>query len=139
MDSRLSAEQALAHPWIAEREITEVTDHFDESIVLSLTKFSEASHFRKAAMTMMAYSLTAEERSEVRQAFMQMDKENTGTVSLQDLKEILSSKALAKEPDAAKLFSSLSSSNQERVNYSEFLAAMLASRIELNQKHLQSA
>jgi calcium-dependent protein kinase len=138
-ETRPSAEIALTHPWIANREVADDVEHFDASIVDSLTKFAEASQFRKAAMTMMAYTLTAEERAGVREAFMEMDKDNTGHVALSELKEILASKCGAKDADAAKIFNSLSSNNHDRVNYSDFLAAMLASRIELNQNHLRSA
>jgi calcium-dependent protein kinase len=137
---RLSAEDALAHSWIAQREQVDAPgEGFNQSIVNSLTAFAEASQFRKAAMTMMAYSLTAEERQDVRQAFMELDKDQTGTIGLNELKEVLSSKALIKEPDAAKIFNSMTTTQNDRVNYSDFLAAMLASRIELNQKHLRSA
>lgn len=70
---------------------------------------------------------------------MEMDKDNTGHVALSELKEILASKCGAKDADAAKIFNSLNTANHDRVNYSDFLAAMLASRIELNQNHLRSA
>merc|ERR1711972_820273 len=59
---RLSAEEALKHPWIHARDAN-VDNHLNQQVVEALQTFGEASAFRKACMSMMAWSLTNEERS----------------------------------------------------------------------------
>jgi len=53
---RLSATEALRHPWIENRKAN--NDSVDDSIVSSLKSYARASHFRRACMSMMAWSLT---------------------------------------------------------------------------------
>lgn len=48
---------------------------FDQSMADALCSFARESQFRRAVMQLMAWSLTAEERAEVRDAFLELDKD----------------------------------------------------------------
>lgn len=131
-DKRLSACQAIAHPWIAERAKSSTEVVVDNSIVDSLRSFAQASQFRRACMSMMAWTLSNEERAQVRAAFVEIDTDHTGTIKLVELKQVLEEKLQVTDEEVRRIFGALDANNNEEVNYSDFLAAMMSSRIALH-------
>eukprot|EP00439_Symbiodinium_sp_Y106_P075270 s350_g14.t2 len=141
-DQRMTAEQALAHPWIAEREQfpsgTESAG-LDASVVHSLAEYSRASKFRRTCMQVMAWSLNNAEMAEVREAFMELDVQKTGAIQLHQLKSVLEERFNICDEETRKIFEALDSSNNEEVGYSEFLAAMMSSRIQVHEDLVRAA
>jgi len=128
---RLTAEQALKHDWIQEREKLEAGS-LDQGIVDAMCSFAKATQFRKACMSMMAWSLTNEERAKVRKAFIEMDTNRTGAITLAEFKKVLESKFQLNDDEIAQTFKSLDMDGTQEIHYSEFLAAMVSSRIKLH-------
>merc|ERR1719265_628726 len=99
-DMRPSAEQALHHPFIEKRRMLDSgevdsscpLEAVDQSAADALVNFAKASQFRRACMSVMAWSLSNEERSKVRDMFIAMDKNKKGTITLYELKEVLTKK-----------------------------------------------
>merc|ERR1712129_483351 len=78
--ARMSAEQALEHQWIKEKhKLTEAV--LDIEIVNSLQNYAHATSFKRAVLSMMAWSLSLEERQELRQVFLTVDAEKKGTIT----------------------------------------------------------
>eukprot|EP00927_Polykrikos_kofoidii_P022459 TRINITY_DN2094_c1_g1_i1.p1 TRINITY_DN2094_c1_g1~~TRINITY_DN2094_c1_g1_i1.p1 ORF type:complete len:535 (-),score=94.46 TRINITY_DN2094_c1_g1_i1:200-1759(-) len=139
-DQRLTAKQALDHPWLAKRNlVSDPTATVDEDITDALIRFGHASKFRRCCLGMMAWSLTNQERSEVRDRFVAMDKEHTGTIKLAELKEVLTTHYEVEDSDIQTIFNALDANHSEEINYTEFLAAMLDSRIRLHGDLLRAA
>jgi len=137
-DMRMTADQALKHVWIAERE-TNDAKVLDEDIVNALQSFGQASAFRKACMSMVAWSLSNEERAAVRNAFLELDVDRTGTIKLSEFKKVLMERFHFTDENVEKTFQALDTNHKEEVYYTEFLAAMVSSRIQINDKHLKAA
>jgi len=135
---RLTSEQALQHGWIANRLDVDRRGSFDKSCADALCNFARESQFRRAVMQLMAWSLTADERAKVRDAFLELDTENTGSISLVDLRKILEDKFHTEDAEAAQVFEALDGNNDGTVNYSEFLAAMVSSRLKLHDDMLKA-
>merc|ERR1719282_1926926 len=123
----------MMHSWIAGRAQLPTPSAIDQAIVDSLCQFANASRFRRACMQVMAWSLSNEERAEVRQAFMEMDVTKTGSIKLSEMKQVLEDRFNIDDVQARKVFSALDSNNMEEVRYSEFLAAMMSSRISIHE------
>merc|ERR1719350_1854445 len=85
----------------------------------------------------MAWSLSNEERSKVRQYFVAMDQNHQGTITLTELRNVLVDKFHITEAETMKVFDALDSNNDEEIHYSDFLAAMVSSRIALHDDLLQ--
>lgn len=149
---RLTVDQALKHPWIAQRcqegrsyvtplglEGTEQEKstnlNLDANTINALCNFAAASKFRRACMSLMAWSLSAEERSTVRDAFIELDIDRTGAIGLSQFKTILMSRFEVSEVRAQKIVEALATTNQGVIHYSEFLAAMFHTCIELTDEH----
>lgn len=133
---RLTAGQALDHPWIAtymgagdeKRDDTILTS----DVVLSLGQYVASSRFRRACMQMMVWSLSSEDLREVQDIFLSLDKSKKGTIRLVDLKSELATKFATQEgtsPLAMTPLASLDSNHDESIHFSDFLAAMVQNRI----------
>eukprot|EP00928_Gymnodinium_smaydae_P009562 TRINITY_DN13585_c0_g1_i2.p1 TRINITY_DN13585_c0_g1~~TRINITY_DN13585_c0_g1_i2.p1 ORF type:complete len:593 (+),score=139.16 TRINITY_DN13585_c0_g1_i2:83-1861(+) len=133
--TRFSCEQALAHRFVQGRE-TGATE-IDLAILKEFRRFAHASHFRRAVYTMMAWSLTADHREELRQQFLLLDTENTGTIKHSKVKELLLANFKIDSEEAEALFASLDTDNDDELAYSEFLAAVMQDRIRLHEDVLR--
>mmetsp|Transcript_38366 Transcript_38366/g.119345 ORF Transcript_38366/g.119345 Transcript_38366/m.119345 type:complete len:422 (+) Transcript_38366:2-1267(+) len=134
-DVRLTAKSALKHKWIADRH-SHKTVEMDGSIIDALRSFGCACRFRRCCMEMMAWSLSNEERSSVRDYFISMDKDNNGTISLNELREALKDKFHVPDEEAMRIFDALDTNHDEEIHYSDFLAAMVSTRIKLHDSLL---
>jgi len=135
---RLTTESALEHPWIKTREEMERTKStVDEEAAQALVNFAQGSQFRRAAMHMMAWSLTNEERAEVRQAFVEIDKDHSGAISINEFKQVLEEKFHIDHEAAQQAFQALDSNHDDEIHYSDFLAAMVSSRIKMHDDLLK--
>lgn len=138
--TRLMASQALQHPWIQKREqAISFKPKVDNSVLEGLRRFARASKFRRLCLTAVAWSLSHEERKSVVDAFLEMDKARRGTIRLWEFRDVLRDKCGVLDGEAEHIFQALSTSHDEEVHYSEFLAAMVTSRIVLHERLLKAA
>jgi Ca2+-binding EF-hand superfamily protein len=88
-------------------------------------------------MYVMSWSLKRKDRARVRHAFSELDRSNQGTVSFEELAEVLKQKFNASDEQVIAIFRSLDTTGDDLVRYSEFLAAMCScpSRIEMTEEH----
>merc|ERR1740120_591225 len=86
---------------------------------------------------MMAYSLSTEERKELRQLFLSIDTENTGTITHSELKSILEENFHISSQEAEALFKNLDTDNDNEIAYSEFLTAALQGRVKVHEDLLR--
>mmetsp|Transcript_9106 Transcript_9106/g.20729 ORF Transcript_9106/g.20729 Transcript_9106/m.20729 type:complete len:556 (-) Transcript_9106:78-1745(-) len=132
-EKRFSAEQALNHAFIADHDTSRpVSASVDASVVEALTAFHKATQFRRACLSVMAWSLTNEERAEVRDAFLLLDSSRQGTITLGELKQVLTTKFEITDEQIQSIFDSLDTSQNDEIHYSEFLAAMVSTRIAMH-------
>jgi calcium-dependent protein kinase len=138
---RLTAEQALNHDFIKhlETERGSVQDTaVDSNIAEALMGFAEASNFRRACMSVMAWSLTNEERAKVRDAFLRIDTNRTGTITLKELKDVLVNEFDVEDEKSQQIFAALDTAQNDEIHYSEFLAAMVSTRIAMHDGLLKA-
>lgn len=137
---RLTAEGALQHKWIKDRHLISHTNEDDEKLVIEgLRNFGHATKFRRCCMEMMAWSLSNEERAKVRDYFVKMDKSQQGTITLAELKTVLVEKFHIPDSETKEIFMALDSNQDEEIHYSDFLAAMVNTRIALHDDMLKQA
>mmetsp|Transcript_27904 Transcript_27904/g.64870 ORF Transcript_27904/g.64870 Transcript_27904/m.64870 type:complete len:584 (+) Transcript_27904:1-1752(+) len=137
-DERLDAQGALKHPWIAGQGRSRGSPTvLDDGIKLSLRKFARASAFRRAVLSMMAWSLSAEDRAQLRNEFLSFDKENKGTITHLQMKEILEKNYHIDSMEAEAVFSMMDTDHDDVIAYSEFLAAALQGRLKVHEDILR--
>jgi calcium-dependent protein kinase len=138
VNKRMTAEVALQHPWIMSKGTrSSGVQELDANILRSLQSFAETSEFRRVCLQLMTYSLSLEDRKQVRDSFLQIDQAGTGQVSLAELRKVLADHV--SDQEAKQIFASLDTTSDDKINYTDFLAAMLTSRIVQNEGHMRAA
>merc|ERR1711972_177041 len=115
---RLTADKALTHTWLESK--SKHVAVIDDEIVNALRDFGQASKFRRACLEMMAWSLSNEERAQVREYFVAMDKNKQGTITLQELKQVMIDKFQISDHETNQIFLAMDSNQDETIHYSDF-------------------
>jgi len=139
-NKRLTAEAALNHPFIANQHFDE-KNHVDRAVVAALRDYGHQSRFRRVCCSMMAWSLSNEERARVEEYFLALDENHNGAICYDTLKKVMVDEYHLPKSEAKRAFHALDSSHHKEIHYSDFLAAMLSngSKIELNEELLHEA
>merc|ERR1712107_202974 len=94
----------------------------------------------RACFSMMAWSLSNEERAQVRQSFLKMDTDNSGVLTLANVTEALrQNQVKISDEDIQVIFKTLDCNSSNTVNYTDFLAAMLTFRIGMQPDLIDQA
>lgn len=132
---RFSAPQALGHEFMSKR--TKMQQPICPETLNNLRKFAHASSFRRAVLSMMAWSLNTEDRMELREMFLSLDTENRGTITHTQMAQLLQDNFDVGSAEAEKLFRTLDANNDNEISYSEFLAAALEGRVKVHEDLLR--
>jgi len=141
-EQRLTAEAALKHPWLkrhVEAAGSGPTGQIDPGVKQALCSFSQASKFRRCCSNMLAWSLSNDERAKVREHFLRMDKNMQGTITLGELREAITETLQGSDEEVRHVFEALDFNHTDQVNFSEFLAAMVSTQIDLHDDLMNSA
>lgn len=139
---RPDALKALGHRWIADAQnlaTFEGGGEIDIGVLQNLQKFARGSHLRRAALTMLAYSLTSRELQDLEETFLAFDKTGRGTITEEQLAEVMQGHMEVSSDEVARIFQSLDFSNDEELHYTPFIAAMLATRVKLHEDKVRAA
>eukprot|EP00403_Amphidinium_massartii_P015291 CAMPEP_0178428868 /NCGR_PEP_ID=MMETSP0689_2-20121128/30506_1 /TAXON_ID=160604 /ORGANISM="Amphidinium massartii, Strain CS-259" /LENGTH=539 /DNA_ID=CAMNT_0020050667 /DNA_START=67 /DNA_END=1686 /DNA_ORIENTATION=- len=133
---RLTSQRALEHPFImrAHHEVD-----VDPCIVEALRDFGHQSNFRRCCLSLMAWSLSYEERAQVEEYFIAMDVHHHGAITYGDLKQIMCDKFHLPGREVKQTFEALSIHHDKEIHFSDFLAAMVSTRIEVTDELLREA
>lgn len=128
---RLTAQSALDHPFIKNRHFLSKVE-VDSTIVQAFRDFGRMSCFRRACMSMVSWSLSSEDRTSVEQYFNALDETHQGAIHKDELQRLMVGKFNLSGKEFERVFSALDMHHDHEVHFSDFLAAMVCSRIELN-------
>jgi len=135
-EKRYTASDALAHPWI--RQVTKdcvLPEKSLGNLVSNFRLFSSFSVMRKLMLEVIACMLTTEKISELRAVFEKMDTDQSGTLSLDEVRVSLQSFPGIDDDEIERLFSALDHGERE-IHYSKFIAATMWKRIHLDEDRL---
>ncbi|CAK9041140.1 unnamed protein product [Durusdinium trenchii] len=134
---RLTAAEALEHKWLQSQDHHEQI--IDQEMIEDLCNFAKISVFKRACLGVLSWSLGVDERKQVRDAFLQIDKDRSGTITINEFKQAVEQNLDIDDETLEKAFKALDANHKDEVNYHEFLAAMVASRIHLHDHLLKVA
>jgi len=124
---RLTAQSALEHPFVANKSSRTTT--IDTETLQELRKYAQASRFRRACLSIMAWSLSQEDRQCLRKKFLELDSEQKGTISQSQFTSMLMDHCSVSNSEAEYLFAALDTAHNKEIRYSEFLAAILRDNV----------
>jgi Ca2+-binding EF-hand superfamily protein len=85
----------------------------------------------------MAWSLTTEEQQQVREAFVEIDSDHTGAITLNQFKKVLEERFHFNDAHSRAVFEALDVDHEDEIHYSEFLAAMASARVHFHDELLR--
>jgi calcium-dependent protein kinase len=131
---RISAAEVLKHPWL--REGGEASDKPIDSAVLSRMKqFRAMNKLKKLALKVIAENIDTEEIQGLKAMFANIDTDNSGTITYEELKEGLAKLgSRLTEAEVKQLMDAADVDGNGSIDYIEFITAtMHRHRLESNE------
>ncbi|XP_047330295.1 calcium-dependent protein kinase 17-like [Impatiens glandulifera] len=137
---RLTAFQVLNHPWIKEDGEAPETP-LDNAVLDRIKQFRAMNKFKKVALKVIAGCLSEEEIMGLKQMFKGMDTDNSGTITLEELKKGLSQQEGTKlsEYEVQQLMEAADADGNGTIDYDEFIAATMQINRMDREEHLYTA
>ncbi|KAK1278218.1 Calcium-dependent protein kinase 17 [Acorus gramineus] len=136
---RLTAVQVLNHPWI--KEDGEAPDTpLDNAVLNRLKQFRAMNKFKKVALRVIAGCLSEEEIRGLKEMFKSMDTDNSGTITLEELKQGLSKQGTKlSEYEVKQLMEAADADGNGAIDYEEFITATMHMNRMDREEHLYTA
>lgn len=138
-NQRYTASQVLAHPWfklVKEKHFEKL--NFNSSFLREYTKNNQ---LKKIVLLFIASRINESEINNLKDVFKAFDSDNDGQISLQEFQTGLQKMGSnIKTPDEIKLvFQSIDTDKNQKIDYTEFLAASLEQKSFLKEERLFEA
>lgn len=134
---RISAQQALTHPWVRGIE-SFVTQPLMDEVFEGIKLFVVGQALKRATMMYLASRLAEREIQELKQIFLAMDSDCNGLISYSEFEHGLSSLE-GNKANLKQIYSLVDSNLNGKIDYTEFLAACLYSQKYLNISLIKEA
>jgi len=131
---RYTLEQVLAHPWVSGKAASDTA--IDQTIVMSMYNFNKKNKFKKQALKMIASTLSAVDVQQLRKTFHEIDTDNTGTITMDELSVALKKLDLAETTDVNSLMASMDVDGDGVLSYEEFLVATAERQLVNHQQNI---
>ncbi|TMW83957.1 hypothetical protein EJD97_000360 [Solanum chilense] len=136
---RLTAHEVLCHPWVRVGGVAP-DKPLDSAVLTRLNQFSAMNKLKKIAVRVIAESLSAEEIAGLKEMFKMIDTDNSGNITLEELKKGLERVgADLKDSEITSLMQAADTDNSGTIDYGEFMAAMLHLNKIQKEDHMYAA
>jgi len=120
---RITADRALEDEWFA-MDLSKGNTILHADLVDNLRRFGQTNRFQQIAVTAVAHQLPEEQISKLRATFIAMDKDNDGSLSLEEMHKGMCT-MVANTKDLTKIMEEMDFNHDGHVSYTEFLAATM--------------
>ncbi|KAG5238544.1 calcium-dependent protein [Salix suchowensis] len=136
---RMTAIQVLSHPWI--KEDGEAPDTpLDNAVLSRLKQFKAMNNFKKVALRVIAGCLSEEEIMGLKEMFRGIDTDNSGTITLEELKQGLAKQGTKlSEYEVKQLMEAADADGNGSIDYDEFITATMHLNRMDREEHLYTA
>lgn len=127
------------HPWI--KEDGEAPDTpLDNAVLGRLKQFRAMNQFKKAALRVIAGCLSEEEIRGLKEMFKSMDSDNSGTITVDELRKGLAKKGTKlTEAEVQQLMEAADADGNGTIDYEEFITATMHMNRMDREEHLYTA
>mmetsp|Transcript_92925 Transcript_92925/g.268357 ORF Transcript_92925/g.268357 Transcript_92925/m.268357 type:complete len:565 (+) Transcript_92925:118-1812(+) len=140
--ARYTAQQALEHNWIRKKAMpVERLSVVTDNLVDNLRDFHLEPRLKKAALQVIATHLREEQLSRLRGAFLAMDLNGDGLLTMDEMRQSISNPDLDQETqdDLARSLQAIDIDESGSIDYTEFIAASLDRSEGFSDKQMQVA
>jgi len=131
---RLSASEALVHPWIKQRSRahSEAADAAQallgqSSVVASIQAWAEAEQLKRLALEVIAFSTPPPRLEDLRTLFQTIDTDASGTIDKVEFRDAMKPSTQLSSDKLDQLFHAVDFDCSGEIDYTEFLAATVSS------------
>ncbi|PHT37164.1 Calcium-dependent protein kinase 1 [Capsicum baccatum] len=136
---RLTAHEVLCHPWVRVGGVAP-DKPLDSAVLSRLNQFSAMNKLKKIAIRVIAENLSGEEIAGLKQMFKMIDADNSGHITLEELKKGLEKVGShLKDSEINSLMQAADMDNSGTIDYGEFIAAMLHLNKVQKEDHMYAA
>ena len=132
-NARYTAAQVLEHKWV-KKCAPDSKGNINDLSIQNLHNFKNASKIKKAMLTFIATRLKDKEIEKFKDIFMKIDKNKDGTLTLDEMRQGLST--ILQKDEIDEIFKSIDSNNTGKIDYTEFLAASIDQKLYLREERL---
>ncbi|XP_048555752.1 calcium-dependent protein kinase 19-like [Triticum urartu] len=135
---RISSAQVLQHPWLREGEASDKP--IDSAVLSRMKQFRAMNKLKKMALKVIASNLNEEEIKGLKQMFMNMDTDNSGTITYEELKAGLAKLgSKLSEAEVKQLMDAADVDGNGSIDYVEFITATMHRHKLERDEHLFKA
>ncbi|KAL3503511.1 hypothetical protein ACH5RR_037960 [Cinchona calisaya] len=121
---RITAAQVLDHPWMREGEASDKP--IDSAVLSRMKQFRAMNKLKKLALKVIAESLSTEEIQGLKAMFQNMDTDNNGTITYEELKTGLARLgSKLSEAEVKQLMEAADVDGNGTIDYIEFISATM--------------
>jgi len=128
--ARITASQALSHPWIRGENASEVP--LDISVISNMKDFSTYGKMKKLAMKKLAQTFSEEEITDLRDQFKSIDRDGSGTITRNELMASIrhmrtdeTGVQVIPDEEVSSILEGIDSDGNGEIDISEFIAAAM--------------
>jgi len=137
---RYTAEKTLDHPWIKEHAPKAKDIPLQGRQLVNLRTFRNQNKFKKVALNVIAQQLQEDQIKGLRDLFLSLDKNGDGCLTLEELKTGIGRSGLKEiPPDLQEIMKGIDADGSGQVDYTEFLAATMDSKMHQQEDLCWSA
>merc|ERR1711920_876121 len=137
---RLTADQALAHPWFqdpAKPSPFGNVSGLSVSIFEGLMQYQAYNKLKRAVLQLLTRELSEFQIQELRKKFMALDTEGDGLLSPKELLTAMRHVVYEMSPaELEHLVDSLDGTGNQRIGYKEFISALIERRVKFDRQQL---
>jgi len=126
---RPMSQQAMQHRWLQRLKPADDSENIDLDVLTNIKNFSTSHVLKRAALNLMALSLTSSELQALESQFKVLDSDGLGVIKVKDLKEAMKVNLKLKENELRKMFAT--GNDTDEILYSEFMAAAMQSKFKM--------
>ncbi|KFG64745.1 calcium-dependent protein kinase CDPK9, partial [Toxoplasma gondii RUB] len=136
---RLSAAQALEHPWFQFMQGRQAKpSQLTASVFEGLRNWQNQNRLKQAVLQLLAKELNETDILELRKKFEALDQKGDGTITIDELKESMHNAGYKViESELAAIVDSIDAQHQGFIGYNEFISALLLRRMTLQEEQLR--
>ena len=143
--NRYTAKQVLSCKWL-EVKLKDANDDKPNYILdyRHINKYRTYNKFKQAILTFIASRLTSEESKKIQNIFYNIDEDKKGFITFEDFRKYIINEydiddLIENEEELRKGFQSVDIDHNNKIDYTEFLAANLDEKIFLKEEKLKEA
>eukprot|EP00358_Blepharisma_japonicum_P003847 CAMPEP_0202951866 /NCGR_PEP_ID=MMETSP1395-20130829/34181_1 /ASSEMBLY_ACC=CAM_ASM_000871 /TAXON_ID=5961 /ORGANISM="Blepharisma japonicum, Strain Stock R1072" /LENGTH=231 /DNA_ID=CAMNT_0049660259 /DNA_START=701 /DNA_END=1393 /DNA_ORIENTATION=+ len=136
---RITAEEALNHPWIENRANNKLPDNIVVSGTLDrLSKFNVKSKIEQSILNFISYQITSgKEEHELSELFRKFDNNGDGRISKSELMKAYKKKKLGSKEEINSIMENCDKNNSGFIEYQEFVAGVSQWNKKIQEKQLR--